>query len=1179
MSRYSVGLDRSANDPLNIILDHIEPNSIVLEFGCSSGRMTEYLNQTMNCKVYIVECNEDDYEIAKKYAVNGICCDILQLEWLNKFKSIKFDYIIFADVLEHLSNPELALKNAASLLGEDGIIWISVPNIAHNDILLNLYDNKFQYMQTGLLDNSHIYFFTFENLEAICEAAGLKFSYIDCVNVQTNCTEQRMTETAEESDILDLLEQREFGEIYQYVAGVVLKDSKYYSDIKVENKIFNYPRYIERMIFFDMGNDFNSDYRRVRANRNQEQLNEKIDIPEGTLRIRFDPVKKIPCIINDLQIYADSEDGFEFETNADVVKQNYYFRNYDAQITITLKKPVNWIAIRGRIIYSYDILPEGKTKSKKIKKEIEEHLKTKNLLMASEENLKNEAAKAIALKAQYKKQAELGWAHRNEIVENKDKMILLLGKVEEGLKSSNQELIAEYEQLLGKYNLIENSTFWKITRPVRKVLDVLRGSNQLIENNQPSEGSSVVRTVTESEEPKAIEECLLWDYDIIEDFLELPLVSIIVPNYNHAPYLRERLETIYNQTYDNYEVILLDDCSSDNSREILDAYAEAYADATITIYSEENGGNVFRQWDKGIASAKGTLIWIAESDDYSEPNFLEEMVSLFKRKSVMLAFARSVFMQDGRRVWSTEEYLNDLPQLKWNEEFTMTAHNLVNAGWGIKNIIPNVSSTVFRNVGKFTESPSPLWEQMKLCGDWVFYLNLVKGGCVSYTNRTTNYYRVHAQSTSLNIQKTDAYYIEQSEVSKFVVQNYSVDTCMFATVQRNLMEHYKATQKASDGDAIKAYYDIDVIEKAAGKRSPNILMCLFSMSLGGGETYAIHLSNELKRQGIAVTLLDFRMGEDAQNIKVLLKDNVPLVGINSLDNLYWIFKQLGGEVVHSHHANVDGAVSDWLSGTTLTCKQVITLHGMYETLSLSDCKNLLNRVTNTCKKFVYIADKNLVPFRNADYNINSNFIKLPNGLPKYNIVPVNRKELDIKERDFVACIASRGIPEKGWQEAVEGIKIANKLSKRKIHLIILGDGEMKNLLQPQAPDYVHFMGLVSNVREYFAMSDVGILPSRFLGESYPLVIIECFFAGKPMIASDIGEVKNQMLDENGDLAGILLTLKDGLIDVNEIAQSILKLSEDSEVYHLLASRVKSARKKFDITEIAKQYFNIYSELM
>ena len=106
-----------------------------------------------------------------------------------------------------------------------------------------------------------------------------------------------------------------------------------------------------------------------------------------------------------------------------------------------------------------------------------------------------------------------------------------------------------------------------------------------------------------------------------------PAVSVIVPNYNHAPFLRRRLDSIFNQTYQDFEVIILDDCSSDNSKEIIEQYRNR-PQITHIVYNEVNSGSPFKQWAKGFDLAKGEYIWIAESDDWAELNFLEETVQI-----------------------------------------------------------------------------------------------------------------------------------------------------------------------------------------------------------------------------------------------------------------------------------------------------------------------------------------------------------------------------------------------------------------------------------------------------------------------------------------------------------------------------------------------------------------------
>ena len=93
------------------------------------------------------------------------------------------------------------------------------------------------------------------------------------------------------------------------------------------------------------------------------------------------------------------------------------------------------------------------------------------------------------------------------------------------------------------------------------------------------------------------------------------LVSVIIPNYNHAAYLRQRIDSVLNQTYRNFEVVILDDCSSDHSREIIESYRESER-VTKIIYGDKNSGSTFEKFERVISVESGEFIWIAESDDF-----------------------------------------------------------------------------------------------------------------------------------------------------------------------------------------------------------------------------------------------------------------------------------------------------------------------------------------------------------------------------------------------------------------------------------------------------------------------------------------------------------------------------------------------------------------------------------
>jgi glycosyltransferase involved in cell wall biosynthesis len=129
----------------------------------------------------------------------------------------------------------------------------------------------------------------------------------------------------------------------------------------------------------------------------------------------------------------------------------------------------------------------------------------------------------------------------------------------------------------------------------------------------------------------------------------LPRVWIIVPNYNHARFLRKRLRSIFGQTCQDFEVIYLDDCSTDNSEEIV---AEFGSDGRIRCFrNARNSGSPFIQINKGVRLARGELIWIAEADDYVDPEFLESLVPVLSGNPLVgLVYCRSMVIDEEDKV-------------------------------------------------------------------------------------------------------------------------------------------------------------------------------------------------------------------------------------------------------------------------------------------------------------------------------------------------------------------------------------------------------------------------------------------------------------------------------------------------------------------------------------------------
>lgn len=679
--------------------------------------------------------------------------------------------------------------------------------------------------------------------------------------------------------------------------------------------------------------------------------------------------------------------------------------------------------------------------------------------------------------------------------------------------------------------------------------------------------------------PSVLKEAFAFDYQLPRVYPEFrPLVTVIVPNYNHAAYLTKRLESIFAQTYDNYEVLLLDDCSMDDSRDILNEFAARHPDRTRVLFNEINSGGVFHQWEKGLSEARGDLIWIAESDDWASLNFLETLVPFFQNEAVQLAYARTNFMDatGQNQTWSMEEYLNAFGPERWGRAWVETAPNIVRDIFSVTNIIPNVSSTVFRRFDRLDVLEIEQWRGMRTCGDWMFYLNAIRGGMLAYSPDAQNFYRIHEKNTSVASHKADQFYREHEEVAKCVRRHYSVPNGNLEKMETNLRHHWKTTRDDYSDQAFAACFDCDRIA-AAPSRKPTLLMVSYAFCAGGGETFPIQLANEIKATGYEVTFLDCAQEERVLGVRARLATDIPV--ISSFPDLQHIVKNFDIDLIHSHHGWADNTVLDLLPEDA-ACRTIITLHGFYETMPPEQLKPLLPRLLRRTSAMVYIAEKNLSVMQHDRVAAPKFFHRIDNAVSKANTTSVDRRTLGIAKNAFVLTVVSRALHTKGWAEAIASTTRAREISGRDIHLVLVGDGEAKDAAEASGvPEYIHLEGFRSNTQDYFAAADLGFLPSRFKGESFPLVVIESLISGTPVLASRVGEISYMLETEEGP-AGILFDLSANWeIDIEALAQQIAGLATNPKEMAHLRARVPLAARRFDPRHMAEKYDAVYRGTM
>lgn len=227
----------------------------------------------------------------------------------------------------------------------------------------------------------------------------------------------------------------------------------------------------------------------------------------------------------------------------------------------------------------------------------------------------------------------------------------------------------------------------------------------------------------------------------------MPKVSVIIPNYNHARFLPQRIESVLSQTLSDIEVILLDDASTDNSRDVMSRYLD---DPRLRLLvNERNSGTTFRQWNKGMREASGEYLWIAESDDYADPRFLEILVTrLDENPEVGLAYCQSVMVDEDNNIGSIVELTDpdvlELDAERWARDFIADGRQECRDYLLHRNTIANASAVVFRR--SVAEQVGFADETFGIGGDWLFWVEILLRSDIAFVAQPLNYFRQHGNT-------------------------------------------------------------------------------------------------------------------------------------------------------------------------------------------------------------------------------------------------------------------------------------------------------------------------------------------------------------------------------------------------------------------------------------------------
>ncbi len=173
-------LNRNPFESHMLAIDSIKSNTSILDIGCATGYFAKELAKK-GCETYGVDKDRIALKKASKYCKEVIQCDLDNIKICHAPKK-HFDYVLMLDVLEHLQNPKLAISQVGKFLKKDGRLVVSVPNIAHASIRWGLLKGDFDYTNTGILDSTHVHFYTLKSISRLLEKEGFRILKIKPTN-------------------------------------------------------------------------------------------------------------------------------------------------------------------------------------------------------------------------------------------------------------------------------------------------------------------------------------------------------------------------------------------------------------------------------------------------------------------------------------------------------------------------------------------------------------------------------------------------------------------------------------------------------------------------------------------------------------------------------------------------------------------------------------------------------------------------------------------------------------------------------------------------------------------------------------------------------------------------------------------------------------------------------------
>jgi glycosyltransferase involved in cell wall biosynthesis len=278
-------------------------------------------------------------------------------------------------------------------------------------------------------------------------------------------------------------------------------------------------------------------------------------------------------------------------------------------------------------------------------------------------------------------------------------------------------------------------------------------------------------------------------------------ISVVIPGYNCAKYLEKRLDSIKAQSVHIFEIILLDDASTDNSVEVAEKWSKKRKTHLKIFTNKVNSGSVFAQWKKGVQLAQGDFVWIAEADDMCRHDFLSIVSGpLLTDESFILSYCESRQIDEHGNLLADnyDHYLGNVSNDRWKQNRYVKGSTEITESLSVLNSIPNVSAVLFRRsvLQEVMNRYSDEIATFSVVADHALYVRLLGEGNIAYNRKNANIHRKHANSITAKNQNK-LMYDEIIRVQNWVLQRYELSDY----TKRKLSE-YRETLKYNLVDSV-----------------------------------------------------------------------------------------------------------------------------------------------------------------------------------------------------------------------------------------------------------------------------------------------------------------------------------------------------------------------------------------